>query len=1114
MATDIPGLGKAPSSAAGRPLERMREELQILLGTRGDPLDAALTLRSAIERGLIDRIGNALGGSVTYVNTFPTTTVSGVDPTPDLTPPPTVAGLTVQAGFSQIIVQFTAPTYTQGHGNLQTNIYAVKKDPSDPTLPTFTAGVTPLVTAAPGALNIVSIPSELNTRWHVWAKHQTVDGVESVAVAGGVNGYNVAGAYPTTGQDIAQLLEILSGSITESELYSTLNTRINLIDDASGVAGSVNARLLSEATARGTAIGVETTNRGIALADLSAVKSRTFYSGTAPVSDGSYTLQANDVWYNTADSNKPYVYTGGSWVAAPDARVGLAVTAIATETTDRATADTAEVAARESLYAGFGGASGTDYKVFNQAAEPAGTTIGDVWSWKTGGGAETFSRWNGASWTDSAANRRAAVYRGEYADASALPATGSVIGDLARQTDTNGVVVWNGSAWAAKTSLPAPVYAFVEKESRSRADAVTAEALVRESLAVQLRGEDTGTNVTTLTAGLIYSEREARITSVGVQASRVDALVLSVDTPGTGLLARASSLETVTLSITDPTIGNAALAERADLLEVSVNTPSTGLLARATALESTVIDIGEDTGVLASSVSLLSAAVQKASLGLPFTSWNLDGQSIVTIADGKVGNTALRLVGPVGGYPNQGNHIPIDRTKTYRVRFWARPVVATGLLYFSLRQFVDGAGTPGPDNGGRSPYKPGGQNRSDHNIQFGGTDQWGEYSYTWDSADWQAGVQFVQPEFLDNYPDASGYWEVQDFSFEEVTDFENLSASVTDIETVVLDGVSGVVATAGKVTTLQSQMTGATDSILKAAIEAEALTRAEETGDLFAQYTVKIDLNGYMSGYGLMSSLTSGGAPTSTFIVSVDKFAVASPATSIPTWSSGVFIGINEIRGVTGYADKVLVCKTPGYTSGSQPDISSAIGSTLQDGGVSWQIASSVPFAVLTVPTTVNGVSLAAGVYIDAAYVLNGTIKKSQLGDAIIDDAKVIDLSASKLLTGSLAVGADISSSGFVAGVSGWRIQGDGNAEFQNGTFRGTVYASAGVFAGSLSAATGTFAGSLSAATGTFAGDISAATGTFSGSLNVNSGGSTRMEITSSLIRGYNSGVLRFELSV
>jgi hypothetical protein len=166
-----------------------------------------------------------------------------------------------------------------------------------------------------------------------------------------------------------------------------------------------------------------------------------------------------------------------------------------------------------------------------------------------------------------------------------------------------------------------------------------------------------------------------------------------------------------------------------------------------------------------------SYATVGKTLGLPLESWTLNGHSIADLSDGKVGRSALRLVVLAGHYPNQGNYVAIDRTKTYRTRFWARPIATTsGLLYFNLQQFTDSSGTVGPVNGGRSPYKPSGQSRGDHNSLFGSTDQWGEYSYTWGSSDWQIGMQFVRPEFLDNQGGAAGYWEVQDFTFEEVTE--------------------------------------------------------------------------------------------------------------------------------------------------------------------------------------------------------------------------------------------------------------------------------------------------------------------------------------------------------
>lgn len=156
---------------------------------------------------------------------------------------------------------------------------------------------------------------------------------------------------------------------------------------------------------------------------------------------------------------------------------------------------------------------------------------------------------------------------------------------------------------------------------------------------------------------------------------------------------------------------------------------------------------------------------------VPFDKWNLQGQSVVSVSNGKVGTTALQLTGN-GGYPRQDSLIPIDRSKKYRTRFWARPSSNNtyGLLYFSLRQFQDSAGLfTGTINGGRSPYKPSGISPSTHNATFGNL-AWGEYSFIWDANDWQTGVYFVQPEFLNNYNGAPGYWDIQDFTFEEVTE--------------------------------------------------------------------------------------------------------------------------------------------------------------------------------------------------------------------------------------------------------------------------------------------------------------------------------------------------------
>lgn len=226
------------------------------------------------------------------------------------------------------------------------------------------------------------------------------------------------------------------------------------------------------------------------------------------------------------------------------------------------------------------------------------------------------------------------------------------------------------------------------------------------------------------------------------------------------------------------------------------------------------------------------------------------------------------------------------------------------------------------------------------------------------------------------------------------------------------------------ITDVQLRRTDARTSANTAAIQTEAEVRATQTGELYAKYGIKLDVNGYVTGWAMNNNGAAGD-----MIVLADRFSVGAPG-----------------------------------------------------GG------NIVPFTVNTTPQTINGVYVPAGTYMDAAYIKNGTITNAKIGNLAVDDAKIASLSVSKLKAGTLSVGEWIASANYVAGTQGWAINSNGTAELSNAVVRGTVYANAGTFAGSLSAATGTFAGSLSAATGSFSGSLNAATGTFAGSLSAATG--------------------------
>jgi hypothetical protein len=224
-----------------------------------------------------------------------------------------------------------------------------------------------------------------------------------------------------------------------------------------------------------------------------------------------------------------------------------------------------------------------------------------------------------------------------------------------------------------------------------------------------------------------------------------------------------------------------------------------------------------------------------------------------------------------------------------------------------------------------------------------------------------------------------------------------ISAQITTLSTTI-DGNTAAIATeqaarinadsamAEDVSILQAQI----DSN-SAAITSETSVRATETGDLFAKYVVKVDVNGYVSGFGLASTANNA-TPYSNFIIRADKFSVASP--------SG-----------------------PGITP-------------------------IIPFVVNTTTETVNGVSVPVGVYMDAAYIKNGTILSAKIGNLQVDDAKIASLSVSKLTAGEIAVGQYIQSTGFTSGSDGFKINGNGSTEFNNVTARGNIYASGGTIGG------------------------------------------------------------------
>lgn len=178
---DIPALA-ADGSNLQQWAAAMREAVQGFRGYRGDKLDKALTLR---DLGATDFSDIGSSGAPSYgTGTDGPGGVPGTGPYhADPTPPPTPTGLVVTAGFSTLFISHDNPAYTVGHGHDRTIVYGKKWPDGDP-LPVFSGAVQ--LMDFQGTFG--AYPTELGTRWAIWIKWRSIDGVLSVAPAGGANG--------------------------------------------------------------------------------------------------------------------------------------------------------------------------------------------------------------------------------------------------------------------------------------------------------------------------------------------------------------------------------------------------------------------------------------------------------------------------------------------------------------------------------------------------------------------------------------------------------------------------------------------------------------------------------------------------------------------------------------------------------------------------------------------------------------------------------------------------------------------------------------------------------------------------------------------------------------
>lgn len=230
---DLPPIGPIPPGQGLDDIARLLEQVRALLQAReplvntvGDVLGKYVTEQRLLDYGLTTQsstgtiVGNPGGGGSPAPSPGPPGPPGPPPPPPDTTPPPALAGLTATPLFGAVFLQWTAPTYLQGGGNAQTNIYAATYSGSGP-LPTFSNAV--LVGSATGQTNVYVDPGQIGVTRHYWAEFVSKAGVKQPAPSGGTNG--VAATIGLVGN-----VNLADGIIQARNLLNPLNG-IYLNDD-------------------------------------------------------------------------------------------------------------------------------------------------------------------------------------------------------------------------------------------------------------------------------------------------------------------------------------------------------------------------------------------------------------------------------------------------------------------------------------------------------------------------------------------------------------------------------------------------------------------------------------------------------------------------------------------------------------------------------------------------------------------------------------------------------------------------------------------------------------------------------------------------------------------
>ena len=1076
--TKVPSIPDVGTGSVEYILNSVKMLLDVREGVSGNKLDANVTYRDLVNLGMAKDATGAYSASSAAKLSLPifppNADPDGYVPSEDLTPPPAPENVEAFGSIGIIFITWDQPFYKN---HQYAEVWRAESDDI--------GAATLLGTSA--AQGYMDSPRAKEFTYYYW--------VRFVSKAD-VNGpYSQESASAQASTDPAELIKILEEEILSLDLVKDLSSRIQLIDGPTELVNSVNYRMKQEFTARVAAINAEAATRAQALLDEAAAR------GTAITNEQIARQNADGALAQDITTLTATVNGNNSTLTA----------AIQAEATARANADSAEATERNTLATQMrGGYTGSDLGqlttglIFQerQARSSQDSALAQQISLLTAGvsgGVDPYDTfhfvsavdgWSGSNCTLSVGNGyvtltptgadpsislsadfnpgfSGASYRIVKVRFKRVAGTGWV-GKLRWKTsghgfsasyektiadpgigvgattivdfDVDGIADWTGGAilniqlllgtssdtfdidWISiGRNAPAASQAAILEEAVARAAADSAEATARQLLSTSVIGVTDPTGVTLSTVGgLIGSERTARTNADSSEVTQRELLSTT--------LTGQSTASGLNLNNISGIIGEERTARvNADSSQTTV---TTGLQSQVNL-----------------KTKVYQQAAQPTSPPSPLTSFTVGdlwidtddsnkmyrwtGSAWVETTDGRIGtltgnvstlqetysslDTAVN--GPTGLATRMSavETVAASKNKTFRQTTAPTGALVTGDIWF---------------------------NTASNNA-----------AYRWDGSAWvlteDSRIPQTAAAVVNVEQTKIGYATL---SNGEVFDNNGAIRNATDVATWNAANPSNPATwNVGIPFASAVKQVRISDGLSSVALEQRFTAQRGTNNTLLGQYSVKIDNNGHVSGFGL-SSTEVNGTPTSAFIIRADKFAIVDPASgannltnspsadTVPFAVDGgaVYIKTAFIKDATissakiaslvankitaGYINAVVGingAKTYGtelYAGGStsvQTDgLGNVIGFTAQNptlsivNGIATFVASSFRIANSASGTPTNSFPfiVEGGVtYLNTAIIKNGTITTAQIENATISNAQITSLSADKITSGTIS---------------------------------------------------------------------------------------------------------------